>query len=612
MSKSRRGKRAAGSTRKQARGRLVGALAVLALVVVGAGLWGWLAFGRVSKQPDILLISVDTLRADRLGCYGYRTRHTPNIDRLAAGAVVFDAVTSPVPITLPSHASMLTGLIPARHGARLNVGHHLPDAVTTLAEVLQEQGYQTGGFVGGLPMVRASGLAQGFEVYDDQLTQMGWGDSAVQTRQERYAEEVCAAALTWLRSTDSTRPAFAFVHIFDPHAPYERALPGSSAPSYDGEIAYVDRVLGTFMSSLAEQARWRAMLTVLTSDHGEGLGEHREKTHGIFVYESTLRVPLIIHWPGVITPGRVRVPVGLIDVAPTILELAKLPGLSDVDGESLVSLIERPASIERAFYFESLLGALEYGWAPLRGIRRGDLKYISAPRPELYDLRADPHEANNLYAARPADAARLAEQVSAIGEGVRATVDMDPETIAGLESLGYISARPVLSDDLAERADPKDRIEVYERLHLAHTEFAQGRFDQALAIMEALESSFQRSPYFYSRWGDFAARTERWQRAVVCYQKCLALDERKQAARLNLGVAYLKCNDPAKSLEQFETLLQLNPDHAEAHLYAGEVKKRCLGAPADAIPHWRRFLELAPDHPQADKIRKALAELTRD
>ena len=573
MRKTRRGKPAATKRATPARRPLIWVVAVVGLLVVAGAWWGWYGFSRATDRPDVLLISIDTLRADRLGCYGYRTARTPNIDRLAAGAVVFTAAGSPVPITLPSHASMLT-------------------------------------FISGLPMVKTGGLAQGFDVYDEELTVLGAGDSSVVTRTERYAEEVLEAARAWLWSTDSTRPVFAFVHIFDPHEPYEKPLSATDAPSYDGEIAYVDRTLGPFLAALGNDPRWHGMLTVLTSDHGEGLWEHGEKNHGLFVYESTLRVPLIVHWPGRFAPRRVHVPVNIVDVAPTILELVELPGLPDVDGESLCSLMERPATDERFHYFESLLGSLNYGWATLRGVRCGRHKYISAPRPELYDLRQDPHELHNLCAARPADAERLASYLNEIGEDAHATVAMDPQTLAGLASLGYISAPPVEPDGPSERRDPKDCLDVFNRFHAAHAEFARGRPKEALMITEKLESSLHRSPYFYSRWGDLAARTGDWERAVYCYEKCLALDARQESARLNLGVAYLKRNDPARSLTHFEALLKINPDHVEAHLYAGEVKMRHLAKPAEAILHWNRVLELAPNHREAKNLRRALAELT--
>ena len=607
--RKRTSKETARPQRKPKRRPVLWGMVVVGALVVAGGLWAWLGRPPSGQQPDIFLISIDTLRADRLGCYGYSAIPTPNIDRLAAEGVVFDATTSQVPITLPSHASMLTGLIPPRHGVRLNTAHRLPESVLTMTEVLRDKGYQTGAFVGGLPMVKAGGLDQGFEVYDDELSEETLPDADAVARRERYAEDVLTAVRGWLRATDPQRPLFAFIHLYDPHAPYLKAPPGSATAGYDGEVAYVDRALGAFFSSRAFRERPGNRLTVLTSDHGEGLGEHNEKTHGVFVYESTLRVPLIVHWPGVLAPRRVPLLVGLIDIPPTILELAKLPALPDIDGASLTPSMSGATEDQRPFYFESLLGYLDFGWAPLRGMRRGDLKYISAPRPELYNLDLDPHERSDLYAARSSEAAELAEYLVAIGEGTRSTFDADEQTLEQLASLGYVSAPPAVAADTSELADPKDRIAVYDRFQHAHMEFAQGRFDETLAIMEELEPFLNRSPLFYYRWGNFAARIKRWDRAASSYEECLALDAGRQKARLNLGVAYLESNAPVKSLEQFETLLQINPDYVEAHLYAGAVQSQHLSAPEEAVAHWTRFLELAPDHEQAEQVRKALAKL---
>lgn len=606
MTGSKRGKRRAAGETRQGRSRLAPGLVVLGVIAAVGGLWRWYPKAGPTELPDILLISVDTLRADRLGCYGYKGARTPNIDRLAAAGAVFDTVISPVPITLPSHTSMLTGLIPPRHGVRLNEDHRLPDSAVTLAEVLHDRGYATGAFIGGLPMKRAGGLAQGFDVYDDTLAPQTFRGSKTSNRQERYAEDVFAVARAWLKSADATRPAFAFIHIYDPHAPYLKPMPGAAAPSYDGEIAHVDRELGRFVSSLASLARPRQRLTILTSDHGEGLGEHGEKTHCVFVYETTLHVPLIIHWPEVIEAGRVGTEAGVIDVAPTILALVGLPRLQNVDGQSLVRAMGRDKTDQRVFYFESLLGLLRFGWAPLRGVRDGSIKYIEAPRPELYDLSADPHELTNRYDASHDQALRLADHLLSIGEGTRATATSDRETIRALESLGYVSAPPVASEEPSERRDPKDCIIDYDRYQAAHMECALDHPDKALTIMQELEPAFQSSAVFFSRWGSFATQAGRWEQAVSCYEKCLALDADRQEARLNLGVAYLKSNAPAKGLEQFEVLVRINPNHAEAHLYAGAVNNEHLGEPAKAVEHWKRFLEIAPNHKQAESVRRLL------
>ena len=606
MADSKAGKRRAAGRTMSRRRRLAPGLVVLGMLVVVGALWRWYPKAGSTGLPDILLISIDTLRADRLGCYGYQGARTPSIDRLAETGIVFDTVISPVPITLPSHSSMLTGLSPPRHGVRLNEGHRLPDSAVSLAEVLHDRGYATGAFIGGLPMVRAGGLAQGFDVYDDTLAPQTFRGSKTSVRQERYAEDVFAAARAWLKSADAERPAFAFIHIYDPHAPYLKPMPGAAAPSYDGEIAHVDRELGRFLSSVAGLGRPRQRLTILTSDHGEGLGEHNEATHCVFVYETTLRVPLIIHWPEVIEAGRVETEAGVIDVAPTILALVGLPGLQDVDGQSLVGAMEQDKPGRRVFYCESLLGLLKFGWAPLRGVRDGSVKYIEAPRPELYDLSTDPHELTNRYDASHDQVRRLAGHLLSIGEGARATAESDAEMIRALESIGYVSAPPVASKEPVERRDPKDCIADYDRYQAAHMEFALERPDEAQSIMEELEPAFQRSASFYLRGGSFAAQAGRWERAVSCYEKCLALDADHQEARLNLGVAYLKDGAPARALEQFEAVLRSDPNHAEAHLYAGVVNNDHLGEPAKAVEHWRKVLEVAPDHKQAQSVRKLL------
>jgi len=584
----------------------VGLLAVAVVAVVLTRIAKGPHPANPKKQPDILLISIDTLRADRLGCYGYRGAQTPHIDRLADEGVVFESATAPVPTTLPSHASMLTGLIPPEHGVRLNSGYRLGESICTLAEVLTENGYQTGGFIAGLPLVAANGLAQGFDFYDDQLSQKSRANAPV-ARNERYADAVLASAARWLDNTNPTRPVFAFVHIFDPHKPYEKALLGSSRNSYDGEIAYVDRELGAFLSGLVKSSRWEGMLTVLTSDHGESLHEHGEGTHGLFVYESTLHVPLIICHPGVIKPCRVGTPVSIVDIPSTILGLAGLPGIA---GESIVPFIDNPDASGRPIYFESLVSSLRCGWAPLRGIRIGHLKYISAPKPEFYDLKADPKETQNLYTLRPEAAARLAEQLAGIDEGRFAVADVDEGTIERLASLGYISAPLAGPSHQANRVDPKDRIEVYERLQSAHREFLAGHYDEALRMMATLESYFPQSPHFYLRYGDYAMRSGDWPLAKSYYKKSVSYNPTNQTAMVNLGVAYYRCDEFEDSLRQFEALLRINPDHTQARRCAGDLCVQLGRAPEEAVAHLTRFLELAPNHPAAEQTRKTIARLT--
>jgi hypothetical protein len=561
------------------------------------------------ERPDILLISIDTLRADRLGCYGRDGARTPAIDALAAEAVVFDAAYTTAPITLPAHASMLTGLIPPRHGVRDNGAFRLPDSVTTLAETLSGQGYRTAAFIGGLPLLRSGGLAQGFERYDDDIAARSLGGSTLARRHERYAEEVLGLAQDWLRAA-GPEPVFAFIHLYDPHSPYERALPGTIEPSYDGELAYVDGALGRFRAVLGADPRFRSALTVVTSDHGEGLGDHDERTHCVFVYDSTLRVPLLVHWPGALGPRRVADPVGLVDLVPTLLDLAGLPPLTGLDGVSLEEQVRRGSPAERRdLYFESLFGELRFGWAPLRGVRRGTAKYISAPRPELYDLGNDPDERHNRWPDAADEVADLEERLNEVGEGTASRIALDEDTARALRSLGYVSASPVGTAGAEDPLDPKDQIRVYEEFQRAHEEALAGRLEETLAILARVEPSLHRSPYFYLEWGNFAAHAERWPLAITCYEKCLALDESNSDALLNLGVAFIKTASPDRARAPLEALLALDPNHVEGHLYYGVILYRNFRDLEGARRQFTRFLELAPDHASAPEIRRVLAEM---
>ncbi len=581
----------------------------VALIIYGA-IVGVACAEPAREPPDILLISVDTLRADHLGIYGDTRAVTPVIDALARSGVVFEQAQSPVPITLPAHASMLTGLLPPRHGLRDNGAWRLPDSVETLAEQLRARRYVTGAFIGAAPLDSSTGLDRGFDRFDDDMVARTVGGSSRVERPERYAEEVLSRALAWLRAVPSDRPVFAFVHLYDPHSPYEKALPGESTPGYDGEIAWVDSEIGRFREALDQvDRRWAGALTVLTSDHGEGLGEHGEQTHCVFVYQSTLHVPLILHRPGVLPSRRIAEPVSLVDLTPTILEFAGLEAKSTLDGRSLApaALGGKLPSSTRELYFESLFGQLRFGWAPLRGIRAGDLKLIDAPRAEVFDLAADPHESVNRYDSLPEQATDLRAAILDVGEGERAVAALDEEMSHRLTSLGYVGALPE-GGGMSEE-DPKDRIAVYEAFQRAHAAAQLGRLDEALELMERLETDLSRSPYFYLEWGNFAALAERWSEAATAYHRCLALDAQNEDALLNLGVALLRSEDPGAAIEAFERLLTLRPDHVKALLYAGTVRYRNLRDPVGAKRHWTRFVELAPNHPDALQVRRALANL---
>jgi arylsulfatase A-like enzyme len=377
-----------------------------------------LACGCGAEPRSVLLVTIDTLRADHVGAYGYAAARTPTLDRLAAAGVRFEQAVSPAPITLVSHASLLTGKIPPRHGVRDNGAYRLRDEHVTLPERLRQAGFATGAFVGAYVLDAAFGLAQGFDVYDDRMTGERSGSIGYA---ERSAAAVADAASAWIRELPPEQSFFAWIHFYDPHANYTpppgfaAAFPGRP---YDGEIAYADFHLGRVLEALASRPEHAETLVVVTSDHGESLGEHGEPTHTHFVYDATQRVPLILSGPGVPRGAVVASQVRLIDVAPTVLDLLRLPPLEGTQGVSLVPVMRSGAAPPADAYVETL-APRNMGWSPLVGLRSGGWKYIRAPRPELYELSEDPGERVNRISERSDEAARLRERLDAMLDEAR-------------------------------------------------------------------------------------------------------------------------------------------------------------------------------------------------
>ena len=416
---------------------------------------------RGGRPSGVLLITLDTTRADHIGCYGFAKAATPNLDALAGEAVRFDQAISAVPTTLPSHSTMFTGVYPPVHGVRYNGMFHLADSSVTLAERFHDAGYATGAIPSAFPVTKTSGLAQGFDVYRDMFSEPG--AEKLSPIAGRKAEEVTRLGLEWIRSA-RRRPFFAWLHYYDPHYPYEPPFPYSAKfrdHPYDGEIAYVDAQLGELFAALRKDGLWDDLVVVVVGDHGEGLYEHGERMHGQLVYESTLRVPLLIKTRHARPGSVVAEPVTLADIVPTILDLAGLPVPAGLDGQSLKSALAGGAPPRRELYFESLSGSLSFGWSPVEGIRRGKWKLIRSSDPELYDLEADPHETNNVYGSEGQVAADLGAvldedlarwaKTAAPAEAVTAPIDAEART--RLASLGYLGG--TVSD--ARRGGPSPR-----------------------------------------------------------------------------------------------------------------------------------------------------------
>ncbi len=528
------------------------------------------------------MITFDTTRADHLGCYGYAAARTPVVDRLAAEGALFESAYSSIPLTAPSHSTILTGKYPMAHGVRDNGLFVLAPEQQTLPEILKPHGYRTAAAVGGFPLVARYGLNQGFDLYDDRLTPLHDSPLTEGPRrdafefEERSAARVNEAVFAWL-GAEPREPFFLWVHYYDPHRPNAPPVPYDQLfadQPYDGEIAYADESLGTLLARLGKARAYDRTLVVLTSDHGEGLGEHQEATHSYLLYESTMHVPLVMRGPGVKAglrvPGRVR----LVDVAPTILDLLGVPIPPDMQGRSLEPLLGGGAArVERTHYAETLSPRLSQNWGELRALYEGPIKYIHGPKPELYDLASDPRELRNLVAERPQEAERMRAQLAEFlrrnsPPGGSRMSPVDADTRARLEALGYLAAGAGEGQEIREelRGDgiaPQDRAQDVSLIGLARSLSYQGNYWGARDIVLRLLVGAPNDPF---------------------YLEMLA------AAELNLGRL-------DESLQAVEKLLALGPGSnrsAERLLLQIGVRKRGEGDRAAGLRLIRRSLELEP------------------
>jgi arylsulfatase A-like enzyme/Flp pilus assembly protein TadD len=533
----------------------------------------WLASGAPADgapapapRPSLLLVTVDTLRPDALGWIS-GVDHTPTIDRLANAGVAFPSAVSPVPLTLPAHASLFSARLPRRHGVQDN-GQTLPASIPLLAERLKAAGYRTAAFVSGFPLQGMFGLARGFDHYDDRLPDgsEGW--------LERRANATSAAAAAWLKNRPG--PWFVWLHYYDPHDPYEppRAFwrPGRRG-AYDGEVAFVDNALGGLLASLGPRPNG-SLLTIVTADHGEALGEHGEHTHGYFLYDSTMRVPLVFHWPGRLVSRRSDEPARLIDVAPTVLALLGLPPLADADGVSLTPLLHgQPQQVPGA-YLETRLPWTYFGWAPLRAWRERAWKWVAAPRPELYSLADDPHETRDLATTAAPEAARLRLALEALERtpASEAQALVDPGVLERLRALGYVGAGGHdTSAPPAGLPDPKDRLALRQRLLDAEAELRQQRLGSALAGFEAALREEPENRMAALRSGVLLLRLGRVQAAVERLGLAVRLDPQRAEARFALADALVRAGQPKAALEHWMELTRLQPGRFEAWFNLGST-----------------------------------------
>jgi len=478
---------------------------------------------------------------------------TPAIDALAWAGFRFRAAVSPTPLTLPAHTSIMTARVPRDHGVRDN-GQVLGDAIPTLADTVRVHGYTTAAFVSGYPQRAQFGLDRGFDVYDDSLPagREGW--------LERSAEDTTNAALAWLRTAHA--PWFLWVHYFDPHDPYQThpEFPRNGPrAAYLSEVAYTDHAIGVLLHGAAGLAT--GVLTVLAGDHGESFGEHGEWTHGFFLYDTTVLVPLVVHFPGRIQAGESPAPARLVDIAPTILDLLHLPAWVQGDGTSLVPVLDGRAQEVPPAYLETLQPWLAYGWAPLRALRPAGRKLIVAPRPELYDLQDDPGEVENVFEAR-ADEARTLRAALAQREAMPAAASRrsdDPEAAERLRALGYVGGRGLDRTPPENLPDPKDRLAERTTLARAEQSLQAGDLREALAAFDAV----------------------------------LATEPHDRFATFRSGIALLKLGDLPAAVVRLTRAAELDPEQPEIRFALADALTR-TGSYERAIAEWRATVHLQP------------------
>lgn len=479
-------------------------IAVIAVCVIAAAV----GFALLRRPPaaraaaklhnaNVLLVTLDTTRADRIGAYGYAKAQTPHLDALAAEGVLFEQCITPTAYTLPSHSSIMTGLYPPAHGVRLNGEAALADANVTLAERFAEKRYRTGAFVGAFVLDGRWGLSQGFQHYDDKF-QIGAEQRLDLAGVQRPANVVVDHALQWLGHADS-RPFFAWVHLYDAHFPYEPPEPfrarfasADSKSLYDGEIAFADMQVGRLLAWLDRTNLAQNTIVVIVADHGEGLGEHQEDEHGYYIYDYAVRVPFLMRIPGV-DRARVAQQVRTIDIAPTILELTGQPS-ANLQGRSALSLLADNDEPVRHAYSESMATKLQYGWAALYGLRTREYKFIEAPRAEVYDLTRDPGETNNVLEDQRRIALQYRRELDAIRkESAQRTpkaqeANIDQETMQKLASLGYLGGATIADADAddSKLADPKDKIHIFDSVGYAAYLMTKNDHVKAVEVLEII------------------------------------------------------------------------------------------------------------------------------
>ncbi len=580
-------------------------------------------------RPSVLLITIDTLRADRLGCYGYEGAETPNLDRLASEGVLFEQVGAHVPVTLPSHATILTGLLPASHGVHDNGTFSLSDTVTTLAEVFREEGYRTGAVLGAYVLARQFGLDQGFDEYEDRFgsDRDGRGTELL----ERRAAEVSRRGIEWL-DLQPGRRFFLWLHFFDPHRPYDPPPPYHqrfAGREYDGELAYVDAHIGSLLTYLVEQGIDRSTLVVVVSDHGEGLGEHDESTHGYFVYETTMRVPLLMRWAGTLPAGlRVASVVRTADIAPTVMALAGMRMPVSHDGIDLRPSLDGVPIGDSVAVGETMTPLYDFDLSPLISVRTNRWKFVAGPTPTLHDIRLDPSESQNVAEAHPEVVRELADvawtYAARLTEQTPAAVGISERERRKLLALGYLSAPQRDIPDVrrwVELEDPRDHAALIAAAMDDMALIAQGKPEDAVPLLERLPAEARDRPLLLQLLGWALRQGLRYDEAAEILMRGVVRDSSYAKLWTLLGEVELLRADYRAAIAALEKARSLVPFDAWTHYLRGRAFLaldrigEALGAFRTAVQLspslWEAHLQLAHLLLAADEADSALAHARR-
>jgi choline-sulfatase len=560
-----------------------------------------------TMRPNVILITMDTVRADHLGCYGAKDVQTPTLDALARDGVVFERAISQVPLTWPSHAVILTGLYPFQNGVQDFTGQPLAPRFRSVAQSFKQQGYATGAVVSAFVLDRSWGLSRGFDFYDDAFAPEAFVNRDVGLVDRRAGESV-ARALAWLKK-NPRRPFFFWLHLYDPHSPYDPPEPYRTqyrGHLYDGEIAYADHELGRLITWLKVNKLYDSSLIAFLSDHGESLGEHGEQEHGFFIYDATVHVPLIVKPPAGsgIRPGRISRPVETVAVAPTLVRIARIQDAIEKQFQSQ-GLFGAEAEAEQESYSETFYPFSSFGWNPLHALETSRYHYIDAPNPELYDLIADPEEKKNLAPQQTATMAVLKEKLetrlrthpftrSQVG-GQDDSSQLSPDALEKLRALGYFGFRAAVSPESLQAglADPKDKLWEFNTILKAEDALQQHDDDQADAFLRQVQ---EQDPHIYVipfLLGESALRRQNWERAAAQLQRCLELNPNFDNAMTGLARALSKLGRLEEAKSWLQKALQSNPENYRAWYEIGLLE---AGAnPAAALSAYQKASAIQPN-----------------